>query len=172
MGKVTVLVLFFSICGIVGGCSREETYKGKPLSEWIQLSLDSDYSTRHDAIEALNNMKSPKAKNIIYEYYCTEKDAEKWWLYSLIWQDDRINEGELFQNLNNLLTNKNVTESRENLKKTGVSNAIIRLSTSKEYAPKIKDILMKMKDSSDKDDPYHIEFYMKCIDDAASFRER
>jgi hypothetical protein len=63
-GKIfRMRMVAFCILLVVMGCKKEkppeQTYKGKPESEWIKLSKDADVATRLAAFQALARLSTP-----------------------------------------------------------------------------------------------------------------
>lgn len=56
-GKIIVLCLYI----FMSGCSPEESYQGKPVSQWLALANDHDQNTRIRAIQALGSLGTPQA---------------------------------------------------------------------------------------------------------------
>lgn len=51
-GAVLIIAATF-----IAGCEPEPTYQGRPASEWVSLSRDSDGDTREQAFDALSRLK-------------------------------------------------------------------------------------------------------------------
>ncbi len=61
----------------MAGCTPDETYKGRPLSEWLTRATDSDPDTRIVAFDALGHMKSSRAADACIHALKTGNDHER-----------------------------------------------------------------------------------------------
>lgn len=59
------------------GCGKEETYKGKPLSAWLDLIDDKDAGTRLEAVKALGEMRDARAKAALKKVAATAYGEER-----------------------------------------------------------------------------------------------
>lgn len=71
----------------------QETYEGKPRSEWIALLSDTSPAMQLDAVDALSHMKSKEAKDALRAaaITCTSTDAQLAALYETpVLSDDEL----------------------------------------------------------------------------------